>query len=75
MTCPLVQYHWPTACPSWCDLQGHVYGEGVWAVLAALLQQVILPLLAAGVVLTLVVKNGKALVRRPQLCPTLSHPW
>ena len=56
-------------------MQGNVSGDGVSAVLAALLQQVVLPILAAGVILALVVKNGKALVCRPQLCPTLSHPW
>ena len=56
-------------------MQGNLSGSGLGAVLAALLQQVVMPVLAAGVVLALVVRNGKALVCRPQLCPTLSHPW
>ena len=59
----------------WHCLQGHIHGEGAGAVAVALVQQVLLPILAAGVILALVVKNGKALVCRPQLCPTLSHPW
>jgi hypothetical protein len=45
------------------------------AVLMQLAQLVLAPVLVAAALLFLVVKNGKALVCRPQLCPALSQPW
>ena len=56
-------------------MQGRIHGQGTGALIAATVQQVVLPVLAAGVILALVAKNGKALVCRPQLCPHLSQPW
>ena len=52
-----------------------MHRQGTGTLVAALVQQVVLPILTAGVILALVVKNGKALVCRPQLCPQLSQPW
>lgn len=43
--------------------------------LSQLLQSVLLPVGIAAALLFLVMKNGKALVCRPQLCPQLSQPW
>ena len=40
-----------------------------------LAQLVLMPVLVAVALAFLVVKNGKALVNRPQLCPELSQPW
>ena len=43
--------------------------------LAIFVQQVVLPLGLAYFIMKNIVKNGKRLVNRPQLCPDLSHPW
>ncbi|KAK9809957.1 hypothetical protein WJX72_002549 [[Myrmecia] bisecta] len=40
-----------------------------------LLNQVLLPLLLAGSLVAGVVKNGRAMVSQPQLCPGLAQPW
>lgn len=53
-----------------CMSQGHQE-----AMLTQAAQLVLAPLAVAAALAFLVVKNGKALVCRPQLCPTLSQPW
>ena len=42
---------------------------------AAVLQQVVLPLGLAFLIMRAIVANGRRLVNRPQLCPGLAHPW
>ena len=38
-------------------------------------QSVLLPLALAGAILAAVVRNGRGLVNKPQLCPKLVQPW
>ncbi|KAK9805735.1 hypothetical protein WJX73_003446 [Symbiochloris irregularis] len=56
-------------------LLGRTGGEGVIGVSAALLQQVVLPLGLAFLIMRAIAANGRRLVNRPQLCPRLAHPW
>jgi hypothetical protein len=46
---------------------------GVPPLVQAAAQHILLPLVGAGLLLGLVVKNGKWLVDRPQLCPHLAN--
>jgi hypothetical protein len=48
-------------------------GAGRGGALAAAAQHVLAPLLLAGGLVALVVKNGRQLVDRPQLCPQLAN--
>ncbi len=41
----------------------------------ALFQSTLVPLAVAGALLFVLVKNGKAMVDRPQLRPELAQPW
>ena len=41
----------------------------------AFLQQVVLPLGLAFLIMRAIASNGRRLVNRPQLCPRLAHPW
>ena len=43
--------------------------------MATAIQQVLLPCALAWFILKSIVRNGKRLVNRPQLCPGLTHPW
>jgi len=42
---------------------------------AGVTQSVLLPLALAGAILVAVVRNGRGLVNKPQLCPKLVQPW
>ena len=42
---------------------------------AALFQSTLMPLAVAAALLFVLVKNGKAMVDRPQLRPELAQPW
>lgn len=55
--------------------QGRTGGEGIVGVSVAFLQQVVLPLGLAFLIMRAIVANGRRLVNRPQLCPRLAHPW
>lgn len=46
-----------------------------FGLVAALLQQVAVPLSFAYFILRSIARNGRRLVNRPQLCPGLAHPW
>ena len=46
-----------------------------FGLVAAVLQQIALPLALAYCILRAIVANGSRLVNRPQLCPKLAHPW
>ena len=56
-------------------VQGDAGAYSTWGLLAAVFQQVLLPLGLAYVILRAIVANGRRLVDRPQLCPFLAHPW
>ena len=43
--------------------------------MVAAVQSVLLPLALTGAILAALVRNGRRLVNRPQLCPDLTQPW
>lgn len=56
-------------------LQGSYADYKPFGLVAALLQQVAVPLSFAYFILRSIARNGRRLVNRPQLCPGLAHPW
>ena len=63
------------ACRLVCLPQGDRADHRHAGLVAAVLQQVVLPLALAYGILLAIVANGRRLVNRPQLCPRLAHPW